>query len=85
MPKSKRIRWFLIAGCIGVGAALLVLVTRPTNPVLILCLCPSSIVGLGDPRTFLDKLVAGTIIFGGNFLLYGAIGAIAGKAADDTD
>ncbi len=85
MLKSKTVRWFLTAGCIGVGVALLVLVIRPASPILVLALCPFSIVGLADPRTILDNVIAAAIIFGGNFLLYGAFGAIAGRAAGGSD
>lgn len=35
-----------------------------------------------DPTGLFDKMVFTLVMFGGNFLLYGAIGAIAGAAAD---
>jgi hypothetical protein len=79
----KSIRWFLLAGGLGLGVAILLFIIRPTNPMFIVFLCPTSLVGLADPKTPLEKAVIGLIIFGGNFLLYGAFGAIAGLAAGE--
>jgi hypothetical protein len=79
---KRSVRWFLRAGCIGLVAAITIAIVRPTNPAIILLLWPTSIVGLADPTGLVDKLVFGLVMFGGNFLLYGAFGAVAGAAAD---
>jgi len=78
----RSVRWFLWTGCIGLVVALVIASVKPTNPAIILLLWPTSIVGLADPTGPLDKVVFGLAMFGGNFLLDGAIGAIAGAAAD---
>jgi hypothetical protein len=80
--KRKSARWFLHAGCMGLVAALIIAIVRPTNPAITLILWPTSIVGLADPTGLLDKLVSGLVMFGGNFLLYGVFGAVAGAATD---
>lgn len=69
--------WFLVSGCIGVIVALVLAViasNRSLNPMLFLTLWPPSIVGIADPTTLSDKILIGTFEFGGNFLLYGAVG-----------
>jgi hypothetical protein len=76
------VRWFLWAGCIGLAMAILITVLNPSSPEIILVLWPASIVGLADPKGLFDQAVFGLFMFGGNFLLYGAFGAIAGLAAD---
>jgi hypothetical protein len=78
----RSVRWFLIAGGIGLAVAVVLAVVRPTNPAITLLLWPTSIVGIADPRGFADKLLFGLVMFGGNFLLYGVFGAVAGLAAD---
>ncbi len=82
MLKKKSVRWFLMAGCIGVAVAIVLLIIKPANPALILFLCPTAIVGLADPKTLIDKTATAIVIFGGNFLLYGVFGGIASLAAD---
>jgi len=62
--------------------AVIVAIVRPTNPAITLLLWPISIVGLADPTGFVNKFVFGLVMFGGNFLVYGAFGAIAGAATD---
>jgi len=81
LPKSRSLRWFLFAGLIGFGVALIIAGTRPASP-LVFLLWPLAILGLADPSGLLDKTVFGFVMFGRNFLLYGAFGAIAGAAAD---
>jgi hypothetical protein len=78
----RSVRWFLLAGCIGFVAAVSIAIIKPTNPAIILFLWPTAIVGLADPKGLLDQAVFGLFMFGGNFLLYGAFGAVAGIAAD---
>ena len=68
--------WFLVSGCIGIIIALVlaaVASNRALNPMLLLTLWPSSIVGLADPTTLPDKILIGAFEFGGNFLLYGVV------------
>jgi hypothetical protein len=80
--RRRSVRWFLLAGCIGFVAAVSIAIIKPRNPAIILLLWPTAIVGLADPKGLLDQAVFGLFIFGGNFLLYGAFGAVAGIAAD---
>jgi len=79
MNKLHRLgTWFLVCRFIGliVAVALAVVASyRPLNPGLILRLWPPSIVGLADPSTTSAKLLIGLYEFGGNFVLYGLIGA----------
>lgn len=73
--------WFLVSGCIGIIIALLLAAAasyRELNPMLLLALWPSSIVGLSDPATLPGKILIGTSEFGGNFLLYGVVGTVLG-------
>jgi hypothetical protein len=77
----KSVRWFLGAGCIGLVVAVVISIIKPTHPAIVLFLWPTAILGLANPTRFLDQLVAAILIFGGNFLLYGAFGAVAGIAA----
>jgi hypothetical protein len=44
-----------------------------------LALWPSSIAGIGDPRTVADKVLTATFTFGGEFLLYGLVGLLLGN------
>ena len=78
----KRLRrWFLLAGCLGVLVALALMtiatyhVVRPT---ILLVLWPPSLVGLANPSTLSDKILVALFEFGGNFILYGAVGTLIG-------
>jgi hypothetical protein len=74
-------RWFLVSGCVGVGVALVLLAmaTRHiVSPTVLLILWPSSIAGIADPSSVSDKIMVAAFEFGGNFLLYGVIGALIG-------
>ena len=64
------------------AVAAVIAIVQPTNPAVILLLWPTSIVGLADPKGLLDQAIFGIFMFGGNFLLYGVLGAVAGIAAD---
>jgi hypothetical protein len=80
--KRKKLRlWFLYSGCVGVLVALVLLAmgTRHiVSPTVLLVLWPSSIAGIADPSTMSDKIMVGLFEFGGNFILYGAIGTLVG-------
>ena len=80
--RTRVVRWFLVAGCIGFVVAVVLAIVKAKPSVMILVLCPTSVVGLADPRGVVDRAMLGLIMFGGNFLLYGVFGAIAGFAAD---
>jgi hypothetical protein len=74
-------RWFLFSGCVGVLVALLLLALaarRIVSPTVLLVLWPSSIAGIADPSSVFDKVIVAAFEFGGNFLLYGIIGALIG-------
>ena len=85
MSKRRSVRWFPIEGSLGLGVAIILATlssfTSVQSSILIL-LWPTSVVGLADPTRLGDRLALGTIIFGGNFLLYGSIGGIAGLLTD---
>jgi hypothetical protein len=75
-------RWFLIAGCVGVMVAAGLTAARnhvPSN--LILMLWPSSILGMlntePSEKMSVDLFLVLLIMYGGNFLLYGAVGGAA--------
>lgn len=75
----KRLRrWLLISGSFGVLVALVLMVLPHVNPQVLLVLWPASIAGLADPSTISDKIMVASFEFGGNFLLYGAIGTLVG-------
>ena len=80
--QRRTTRWFVIAGCIGIAISTLISIFRPDNPALVLCLWPSSIVGLADPSGLRNQIIFGVFMFGGQFLLYGVLGLVAGFAAD---
>jgi hypothetical protein len=75
------VRWFLAAGCVGLAVAITIAILKPANPAIVLIFWPTAILGLANPTQFWDQLAASIVIFGGNFLLYGAFGAVAGFAA----
>jgi len=79
---ARSARWFWQAGSVGLLVAITLAVFKPSNPEIIVILWPASIVGLADPKGLLDQVLFGLFMFGGNFLLYGAFGAVAGLAAD---
>jgi hypothetical protein len=48
------------------------------KPTVLLILWPASIAGLADPSTIWNKIFILAFEFGGNFILYGAIGTLVG-------
>ncbi len=79
---TRRLKyWFLASGCLGVLVAVGLAVfaaSHEVKPMVILVLWPSSIVGIVDPSSPPDKALVGLLEFGGNFILYGGIGMLAG-------
>jgi hypothetical protein len=74
-------RWFLFSGFLGVVVALALMILasyQAIRPAILLVLWPSSIAGLADPATLSDKILVALFEFGGNFILYGAIGTPIG-------
>jgi hypothetical protein len=78
----KRLRrWLLVSGCLGVLVALTLMtiatyhVVRPT---ILLVLWPASLYGFANPSTLSHEIIIETLEFGGNFILYGAIGTLIG-------
>ena len=74
-------RWFLAFGSLGVLVAL-ALTAIPARhiipPRVLLVLWPPALAGLANPSTVSDKILVVTFEFGGNFILYGAVGTLAG-------
>lgn len=77
-------RWFLVAGGIGVAVAIVLTIWSShgvVRPAVLLTLWPTSIVGMANTEPFkltMAELLILTVMYGGNFLLYGVVGAIAG-------
>ena len=74
-------RWFLVSGCLGVLVALTLVVpgtSHIVHPTVLMVLWPPSIAGMADPSTLSDKILVALFEFGGNFILYGVIGALVG-------
>lgn len=69
-------RWSLVAGCSGllIAFALVALPHGLLKPTVLLILWPPSIAGLANPSTSWDRILILTFEFGGNFILYGALG-----------
>jgi hypothetical protein len=76
-------RWFLIAGGIGVAVAVALTVWSShgvVKPMVLLTLWPTSIVGMANDGPFkltVAELLILAVMYGGNFLLYGLLGALA--------
>jgi hypothetical protein len=71
-------RWFLVSGSIGLFVALILSAVPVVSPVVLLVLWPSSIAGLVDPSRLWDQVIVAAVQFGGNFIIYGLIGAFIG-------
>ena len=76
-------RRFLMAGAIGVSIAVVLTIWSShgnVKPIVLLALWPTSIVGMANTGPFLltvPGLLILAVMYGGNFLLYGILGAIA--------
>jgi hypothetical protein len=73
--------WFLGFGCLGVIIALTLtaMSTRDIiKPRVLLVLWPPALAGLANPSTLSDKILVALFEFGGNFILYGVVGALVG-------
>jgi hypothetical protein len=82
LMNRRSVRWFLLAGCVGLATVITIAFAKPASPAVIFVFWPASIVGLSDPAGFFDKPMQILLMYGGNFLLYGFFGAVAGLAAD---
>jgi hypothetical protein len=77
---TRRIRWFVLSGSVGLPVAILLWVIGNAHPTMLLflrlssVLCPMMIVMLAGPTTLADKvlLVSGPLV--SNFVLYGLVG-----------
>jgi hypothetical protein len=74
-------RWFIIAGCIGVIiAGGLTLARDHISPHMLTMLWPTSLIGMvftESPKLTAASIILISIMYGGNFLLYGVVGAAA--------
>ena len=73
----------MISGAVGVVVALVVTLLMERDAIsgdLAVALWPSGMVGLIDPVTWLSKLLTGVMMYGGQFLIYGALGLVLGGA-----
>jgi hypothetical protein len=75
--RKRLVRWFLISGGVGVLVELVVLAFEALNvaPWFFLLLWPSTIFGFVNPAEWWEKFLLDAIVFGGNFVLYGAVGS----------
>jgi hypothetical protein len=74
-------RWFLVSGCLGVFVALTLMATSTRyaiSPRILLVLWPPSLAGFANPSTLPGIILVALVEFGGNFILYGAIGTLVG-------
>ena len=77
----RLLRWFLISGCIGIFVAIILATTSvidSISPILRLVLWPTVFAGMADPAGLLEKFIVAVIMYGGNFVLYGLVGATIG-------
>lgn len=74
-------RWFIIAGCIGlIIAGGLTLGRDHISPHMLMILWPTSLIGIvftESPKLTAASIILISIMYGGNFLLYGVVGAVA--------
>jgi hypothetical protein len=76
-------RWFLVAGSIGIAVAVVLTIWSShgvVKPMVLLTLWPTSIVGMANTGPFqltVSQLLILAVMYGGNFLLYGIVGAAA--------
>lgn len=81
-PEFRPLRWFLIPGAIGIVVAIVLtelMIHDLVSTTVALALWPSSIAGIADPRTVVDKVLTAAFTFGGEFLLYGLAGLLLGN------
>lgn len=83
----KRLRrWFLTFGCFGVLVALTLAAIssrQVVNPKILIVLWPASLYGFANPSTLSHEILIATLEFGGNFMLYGAVGTVVGLASPE--
>ena len=75
----------MVSGFLGVLVGFVLMTLGAFNvfrlrqrPGILLLLWPASIAGLVHPSTPSDKILVALVEFGGNFILYGAIGTLIG-------
>ena len=78
----RLLRWFLISGSVGIFVAVILgtssAVDNFIGPAVRLVLWPSAFAGMADPSDLPEKFIVMAIMYGGNFVLYGAVGAAIG-------
>lgn len=77
-------RWFTFGGLAGIGVGLMILFVPHLPDALgnaMLVLFPSSILGIGDPRTTQDIAITASMEFIFQFILYGMVGVVLGFCA----
>ena len=78
----RPVRWFLASGGIGILVAVLLYVlgsvsySRHFVAQVAVVLCPASILGLAEPRSFGAVSLLLVIVFVTNFVLYGIVGLL---------
>ena len=75
--RKRLARWFFISGIVGVLVEPIVLAFEALNvaPGFFLLLWPSVIFGFANPSEWWKKFLIDSIVFGGNFVLYGTVGS----------
>ncbi len=80
-PEAYLSRWFVASGFVGVvtaGALTILLARDRVSTGLVIALWPSSIGAIGEPETFIEKLLTAIFSFGGQFALYACAGWLIG-------
>jgi hypothetical protein len=80
-PEAYLSRWFVASGFVGVvtaGALTILLAHDRVSTGLAIALWPSSIGAIGEPGTFVEKLLTAIFTFGGQFALYACAGWLIG-------
>jgi hypothetical protein len=81
----RPLRWFLIAGAIGIVVAVVLtelMAHDLVSTAVAFMLWPSAIAGIVDPGTLADKVLVATCTFGGEFALYGLAGLLLGSGVN---
>jgi len=78
----RLLRWFLFSGSVGIFVAVILatssLVDNIISPSVRLVLWPPAFAGMANPADMPEKFMVAAIVYGGQFVLYGLVGAAIG-------
>jgi hypothetical protein len=81
LQEARLGRWFVFGGLVGFAVGLMILFIPHLADSLgngVLVAFPSSILGIGDPRTAKDVAITALMEFSFQFILYGTVGLLLG-------